>query len=891
MGERLLLVESDSTLCGQLARFLKTLGYKVDAVDSVGAALAALRSAPPALTLLDAQLDEDPATIAFATRQCDAGLIIMGRPEIADALVIDIGVEVSPDQVLHKPFSAQDLSNIVQGAIKARADKAEAEERRLLARNELDDQLGALQAALGELTGAQDPAGLAEPDPLADEPPAPAEAPASAPHGLLVGSEPDAAEFTTPTPPTGAPARAADRASAEPPDAPERPKAPGVVSTTDSLLDASALPDVPLASIELIAQFAMRPMTAESPLDPRGIYGPVTMPELLYNCFRDLFSGWLMLRRGAVTKTVLLRGGRPVFAHSNVKAETLGTMLVSAGRLSPEDSERSLRYADALGIRQGEAIVRLGMLSESELRDGLRDQLTARLVNCFSWSSAEYGLTYDPEASEGTEASEVNPLVVIFEGVKTRYPLAPLMAHYDQLIRQAPRSTPRLADYATMLRAYREELVLVESCDGTRSLGEVLAISPLGLIGTLRVMRALESMNCLTYGSVSKSAGPAPVRARTTGARAVRPSGRGSDGLRTVRRAGKDAAARSEKTTDTGRVSGSYRTLRGDERTITGSHRTLRPAGAHSSGIRRAGTRRTDQATEGASPRTGGPASRGPASRGPASRGPASRGASRGPVPRRTVNTTGQRVTGGPSAGSTPAEAPSALVARLEAAADSYALLGVSHTANRATISKASAQLMRTLTQLTTHGDPDVERSARALFAVVKKAGEALTNPQRRRAYDALNLPIPAATGTDLVAAESDFKLGRICMASAAMDRARSYFERAAVQDPHQAIYQVYLAWATFGLASDVDRRARMQAVELAREALKTDGSRDDGYVLLGRMYQALNSHDQAVRAFSKALEINSGNTEARTGLKQLETDQAESKKDAGLFGNLFGRR
>ncbi|MGK0362607.1 MAG: hypothetical protein ACI9U2_004928, partial [Bradymonadia bacterium] len=460
----------------------------------------------------------------------------------------------------------------------------------------------------------------------------------------------------------------------------------------------------------------------------------------------------------------------------------------------------------------------------------------------------------------------------------------------------ARRATALLADYTTMLREYRDELVVAQACDGSRSLGEVLATSPLGLICTLRVMRALESMSCLTYASVTKAAGVSGTRARVTSATVnARPSGPVPvDALRSTRRPSPDSG--NTRRPDAGRTSGSYRALRVDERTATGSQKILRPTGAHSGGIRRAGTRREDGTSEipGSASRapvarntdTRGPQSRGSQSRGPQSRGPQSNGPqSNGPAAR------GRTPSDEPGPASAHEETPRALLARLEAAENSYALLDVALTANRASISEAAARLMRTLTQAATDGNPEIERAARALFTVVEKAGEALTNPQRRRTYDALNLPIQPAKGTDLVTAELDFKLGRICKANQAMDRARLYFERAAIQDPHQAIYQVYLAWATFALAPDTDRRTRAQAVELAREALKSDASRDDGYVLLGRMYQAITSHDQAVRAFGKALAINSGNADARAGLDQLESDQSSAKKDTGIFGSLFSRR
>jgi chain length determinant protein tyrosine kinase EpsG len=52
----------------------------------------------------------------------------------------------------------------------------------------------------------------------------------------------------------------------------------------------------------------------------------------------------------------------------------MGMLLVDAGRLTPEDAERVLRMHRELGIRYGEAAMRLGLVSEDDIRQALARQ-------------------------------------------------------------------------------------------------------------------------------------------------------------------------------------------------------------------------------------------------------------------------------------------------------------------------------------------------------------------------------------------------------------------------------------------------------------------------------------------------------------------------------------
>jgi CheY-like chemotaxis protein/Flp pilus assembly protein TadD len=248
----------------------------------------------------------------------------------------------------------------------------------------------------------------------------------------------------------------------------------------------------------------LTPMKAHGPSDPNGIYGELTMPELVFRVFRDLFSGRITLRRGEVTKDIFVVNGRPINAQSNVREENLGHRLLAQGLITADQHRRSVELMLEQEIQQGEALQQMGLLTAVDLFDHLRRQARERILNCFSWTDAEYGLQYEPDVAESMTAFEMNPLRLVFEGVERAYPLAPLLAHFDDYASRVVWRTPRYADYATMLRPFAEWLKIAFLCDGARTLGEILALSNVGMIEALRTIRALEIVGCVEFGPVQQ---------------------------------------------------------------------------------------------------------------------------------------------------------------------------------------------------------------------------------------------------------------------------------------------------------------------------------------------------------------------------------------------------
>jgi len=77
-------------------------------------------------------------------------------------------------------------------------------------------------------------------------------------------------------------------------------------------------------------------------------------------------TGVLTLVHGGVRKSVFARGGRVVFASSNLPNDRLGEILLREGKITVEEYELSIK-AISKGKRQGKALVEMGALTPKAL--------------------------------------------------------------------------------------------------------------------------------------------------------------------------------------------------------------------------------------------------------------------------------------------------------------------------------------------------------------------------------------------------------------------------------------------------------------------------------------------------------------------------------------------
>ena len=835
--ERILVIESDEKIRDLLNRFLSGKGFDVLAVAEAADAAEQFDEYAPDLALVNAVVDGGSGSdvcIDLLDRRPQLHIIVMGTARQEKKFDRDARMALGVDNFLMKPFSASKLIDMLD-RIEMETVEADVPE---------DDPLPAPPPVLGPEPGFDAEDGFDDlPVPPLLAPPTRASPTSSIPkevapptmESILSGSLGGSVAPGVITPPTSS---FGPRASTQVLLEESELFAPAPPTSADALageawdrasLEADAARHGRAPDREEEGRYALKPMSASGPTDPRGIYDEITLPQLLYNIFRDTFSGRLVLQRGAVRKDVFIVNGRPINADSNIRSESLGYLLINEAVITEDQHRQSVTVMRDRGLRQGEALVALGIIDKATVEAQLRRQVRERILNCFGWTGAEYGLLYDPNVSDAVETFQLNPLVLIFDGIKTSFPVAPLVNHFDAFSRRPIRSTAKLSDYATMLKPFKNELRVALLCDGQMTVGELLSASPYGLVDTLRILRALEIIKCVEFEparaapTVEASASPAPrARRRTRGMESRAP----------------EAGAR--PSTSPVASSGT-------------------PPGT--SEPRPASTRATRAST-------GRPASTRPATIAPEPAAPASS----------VDHATLQQIIG--------------RHAMLENA-NHYEMFQVATDASVDQITDHYNKLNVAFRHYVgTVRDTVLSGKARQVRERLVTAFDVLRDPQKRKTYDALTLPVPSVVkAPDIIGGELNYERGRICIDASNFQKALGYLDHAVRQDAHQASYRMYRGYARFMTIDESDRRARVEAHDEIKNALSDDGNNDGGYVLLGHCYKETGNHDQALKAYKKALSINRSNSVAQREVARLDKDKpAEDAAGTGIFGKLFGR-
>lgn len=147
--------------------------------------------------------------------------------------------------------------------------------------------------------------------------------------------------------------------------------------------------------------------------------GKNSFPWYLWDIYRKGYTGSLWIQSGNLWKEIYFDHGLPVGAKSNMLKECLGRLLVSSGKLPIDKCEDSLILMKGLKKRQGEALVRMGLIKEEELSELLKFQLKVRLLDLFTWRGGVY--TLKEGSVQHAVSLDDNIGKIIIDGVKERY--------------------------------------------------------------------------------------------------------------------------------------------------------------------------------------------------------------------------------------------------------------------------------------------------------------------------------------------------------------------------------------------------------------------------------------------------------------------------------------
>jgi eukaryotic-like serine/threonine-protein kinase len=149
-----------------------------------------------------------------------------------------------------------------------------------------------------------------------------------------------------------------------------------------------------------------------------GPLNRIRLPQLIYECAIARISGTLKVSEGTISKEIIWRNGLITDVRSNLKSELLARFLVSFKGYDRAQISRALNHAEQAGIRLGDALVELKLMSGAELSRALEDQCRHRITELFEWSEGWYELSTGSRPGHSSVGLVEDPLTILVRALR-----------------------------------------------------------------------------------------------------------------------------------------------------------------------------------------------------------------------------------------------------------------------------------------------------------------------------------------------------------------------------------------------------------------------------------------------------------------------------------------
>ncbi len=217
----------------------------------------------------------------------------------------------------------------------------------------------------------------------------------------------------------------------------------------------------------------------------QGDFSQLGLPEILDYVTTTGRTGVLLLRNGAVTKTLHFKSGVVVFASSNVSDERFGEMLLREGRITKEQFDEASKHVTR-GKRLGKILVEMQALSPKELWNEVRRQVQEIAYSVLQWDSGAFQFFEGEERTGENITTSLTVPELLLEGLR-RIKTPNL---FDERIPKKDVVFERVlpAHRPSGLHFEEYEKHVFKLVDGSRSVQEISDLSEIGDFETLKTL-------------------------------------------------------------------------------------------------------------------------------------------------------------------------------------------------------------------------------------------------------------------------------------------------------------------------------------------------------------------------------------------------------------------
>jgi len=206
----------------------------------------------------------------------------------------------------------------------------------------------------------------------------------------------------------------------------------------------------------------------------QGDLSRVQLPDVLSFVSMIRRSGKLVLRNGAMERTLVWKDGDIVFATSNSPEDSLGLFLLRNGKITQQQYEESKRRVTPQ-LRHGKLLVQMGAISPKDLWWGVKNQALDIIYSLFHWQSGSFAFSESmEEISSEKIVLSLNTSSVIMEGIRRLDETARIrekIPNLDIVFMKIPGVTPDFDE----LEMNDSEVAVYNDIDGMRSVRALIA--------------------------------------------------------------------------------------------------------------------------------------------------------------------------------------------------------------------------------------------------------------------------------------------------------------------------------------------------------------------------------------------------------------------------------
>jgi tetratricopeptide (TPR) repeat protein len=216
------------------------------------------------------------------------------------------------------------------------------------------------------------------------------------------------------------------------------------------------------------------------------------LADILLDMHRSEKNGILEVSKDRIIKRIYIRNGDMVYATSNMAEDRFIEVLLHTGKITDDQYYQVINISKKSGKSQGSALVELGFLKPEDLILAVQRQVEQIILTLFQWEDGGFAMIERPIVTEKLITLKLSAANLIYRGIKSMKSTASIkeaMPGNDAVLCYSSDPMDLFQD----IQLDTHDKAILHTIDGRKSIGEIVSLSPIDALQTMKTLYALLS--------------------------------------------------------------------------------------------------------------------------------------------------------------------------------------------------------------------------------------------------------------------------------------------------------------------------------------------------------------------------------------------------------------